>query len=273
MSTPTENRGIRTTPLAKPEPAQDPTLTDATPRRPEWDAVRDTVAQITFAGRLYLRGQVKLGMLLSELKKSHCKHGGNRKDQVADSATWSQIVTAETGFSRKSGDEFIRLFEASKAKLKKSKTLQLPAAAKDAIVLFQSESALALTEEQWVQVDALIGSLTTGETQATLMQELHLIAKPKAMPKGKTPDGDEKTDEETAGQLAFHFFEAMASPLINARTNPDYKKLLYAMPLYSDSEHPLSLATLEAEFRAALADIEDAKQAAAKPAKGKVIEA
>jgi len=253
--------------------------TESSPRRPEWDSVRETVSQITLAGRLYLRGQVKLGMLLSELKKAHGVHRGQPKKNSADSAEflpWETIVKQETGFSRKSGDEFIRLFKASKAKLKKSTPLQLPAGAQDAIVLFHGESALTLTEDQWLHVDALIGSLTTGETQSSLMQELSLIAKPKPMPKGRTPDSPETPNEETAGQLAFMFFEAVAAPLINARTNPDYLKLLYAMPLYSDSENPLSLATLEAEFRAALADIEDAKQAAAKqakPVKGKVIDA
>lgn len=252
-------------------------LTNSSPRLPEWDAVRETVSQITLAGRLYLRGQVKLGMLLSELKKSHGVHRGQPKKNSTESGEylpWATIVKQETGFSRQSGDEFIRLFEASKAKLKKSNTLQLPAGAQDAIVLFQGESALTLTEDQWISVDELIGSLTTGETQSSLMQELGMIAKPKPMPKGRTnPDSQGTPDEETAGQLAFMFFEAVAAPLINARTNPDYKKLLYAMPLYSDSEHPLSLATLEAEFRAALADIEDAKQASAKPVKGKVIDA
>jgi hypothetical protein len=98
------------------------------------------------------------------------------------------------------------------------------------------------------------------------------VPKPKPMPKGGKASGG-GADESTAGQLAFHFFEAVAAPMINARTNPDYKKLLYALPLYSTQEHPLSLATLETEARAMLADIEEAQQASAKPAKGRVINA
>jgi hypothetical protein len=252
-------------------------LTTEQPRRPEWDAVRDAVVQITFAGRMFVRGQVKLGMLLAGLKKAHGVREGRPSKNSPESGqliSWKEIVKEETGFSRQSGDEFIRLYEAAKVKLKKSKTLNLPAGlAKDAIVLFQSENALALTEEQWIGVDELIGTLTTGETQASLMQELGLVPKPKKMPKGGK-GGDEGTEGElTAGQLAFHFFDGMASGMVNARTNPDYKKLLLALPIHSDSEHPLSLASLEAEARALLADIEDAKQAAAKPAKGRVIEA
>jgi hypothetical protein len=246
------------------------------PRRSEWDAVRDTVNQITIAGRMFVRGQVKLGMLLAGLKKAHgIKNGGDRKSdgRICQLIAWDKLVTQETGFSRRSGDEFIRLYEATKTKLKKASTLSLPEVSKDALVLFQSENALALTPEQWTQVDDLIGTLTTGETQSSLMQELGIVAKPKPMPKGGKQNGSEPNQEETAGQLAFLFFSTVAEPLVNARTNPDYKKLLYALPLYSDSEHPLSLATLEAEFRAALADIADAKQAAAKPAKGRIITA
>jgi hypothetical protein len=181
-------------------------------------------------------------------------------------------VKRETGYSRQSCDEFIRLAEACKLKLKASKKLKLPApAVKNALVIFQEETALSLTAEQWQDVDLVIGTLTTGETQASLMQELGILPKPKPMPKGgKQPGGQD--DDTTAGQLAFHFFEAMVAPMINSRTNPDYKKLLYALPLHSSDAHPLSLATLESEARAMLADIEDAKQAAAKPAKGKTIE-
>ena len=253
---------------------QEADITTEQPRRTEWDQVRETVQQITVAGRMFIRGQVKLGMLLAGLKKAHGIHRGRPEKNSPDSGhliPWAQIVRDETGFSRQSGDEFIRLYEATKAKLKKSQTLNLPGGmASDTLVLFHSDNALALTETEWLAVDDLIGTLTTGETQASLMQELGIVPKPKAMPKPKGNQPDD--DEPTAGQLAFHFFEGMASPLINARTNPDYLKLLHALPLQSTAEHPLSLATLEAEFRAALADIEAVKQASAKPAKGRVVE-
>ena len=36
----------------------------------------------------------------------------------------------------------------------------------------------------------------------------------------------------------------MVAPVISARTNPDYKKLLYALPPYSTSEHAISLDTI-----------------------------
>jgi len=239
-------------------------LTTEAPRDPAWDQVRETSDQLRACGRLFLRGQVKLGMMLAALKKEHCQHGGKV-------LPWADLVKQETGYSRQSCDEFIRLAEACKAKIRTAKTLNLPAPVKqDAIALFRSENPLTLSDDQWALVDQVIGSLTTGETQASLLQELGIIPKPKPMPKG-TKETRKDGDEPTAGQLAFHFFEAMTSPLINARTNPDYKKLLYALPLHSTQDHPLSLATLESEARAMLADIEDAKQAAAKPARGKTI--
>ena len=255
-------------------------VTTDLPKDPRWDQVRETSDQLRSVGRLFLRGQVRLGMLLAALKKDHCKHGGNNKKQVPDSGTcsgslltWAAKVKQETGYSRQSCDEFIRLYEAAKLKLRTAKKLNLPAPVKkDAITLFQSENPLKLSDKQWESVDLLIGTLTTGETQASLMQELGILPKPKAMPQGGKTAGS-KDDDITAGQLAFHFFEAMVAPIINTRTNPDYKKLLYALPLESSEDSPLSLATMETEARALLADIMEAKQASAKPAKGRTINA
>ena len=249
-------------------------VTSESPKDPKWDQVRLVSDQLRSVGRLFLRGQVRLGMLLLALKKEQGIHAGQPKKNSADSAkyfSWADIVTKETGYSRRQADEFIRLYEAAKLKLKTSKKLNLPAPAKkNAIVLFQTENPLALSDEQWVAVDTLIGTLTSGETQISLMQELGVLAKPKPMPKGGKKDGDDP-DEPTAGQLAFHFFEAMMSPFINTRCNPDYKKLLYALPTTSSEENPLSLATLESECRAMLADIEEVQRSNAKPAKGRTL--
>lgn len=255
-------------------------ITTDHPKDSRWDQVRETSEQLRACGRLFLRGQVKLGMMLAALKKDHHAtsglRGGDRKSdkiKLPESGgliTWAVLVQRETGYSRQSCDEFIRLAEAAKSKLKTAKKLNLPTPVKkDAIALFRTENPLSLSDDQWALVDQVIGSLTTGETQASLMQELGLVPKPKPMPKGTRGSG--KDEEPTAGQLAFHFFDAVAAPLINARTNPDYKKLLYALPHESTEDHPLSLATLEAEFRAALADIEEIKQSTAKPARGRTL--
>ena len=258
------------------EAASEPTVTTDSPLDPAWEQIRETSEQLRACGRLFLRGQVKLGMMLAALKKQLGYHAGQPKKNSPESGKylpWADLVKQETGYSRQSCDEFIRLADACRAKVKTAKNLNLPGIVKqNAVALFRTENPLTLTDEQWSLVDHVIGSLTTGETQASLMSELGIIPKPLPMPKG-TKDPTKDNDQPTAGQLAFHFFEAMTSPLINARTNPDYKKLLYALPLHSTQDYPLSLATLESEARSMLADIEDAKQAAAKPARGKTIEA
>lgn len=249
-------------------------VTTDQPKDPRWDQVRETSEQLRACGRLFLRGQVKLGMMLSALKKDLGIRAGKGLKTSADSAkvlSWEDIVKQETGYSRRQADEFIRLAEAAKSKLKTAKKLNLPAPVKkDAIALFRSENPLTLSDDQWTLVDQVIGSLTSGETQASLMQELGIVPKPKAMPKG-TNTGKKDDDESTAGQLAFHFFDAVAAPLINARTNPDYKTMLYSLPFESDEENPLSLATLEAEARALIADIEEVKEQSHKQARGRIV--
>lgn len=250
-------------------------LTHEQPKDPRWDQVRETTHQMTLAGRVFLRCQVKLGMLLWALKKEFGHVGSGRRNKVPESGTflpWADLVKQETNYSRQSCDEFIRYWEATKAKLKTAKKLDLPAAAKkDALVLFQVENPLTLTDAQWQLVDQVIGTLTTGETQASLLAHLGIVPKPKPMPIPKGGGKGKGDNDMTAGQLAFHFFSTIADPLINCRTNPDYKKLLYALPVESDEDHPLSLSSIEAEARALIADIDEAKRKNAKPAKGRTV--
>jgi hypothetical protein len=250
-------------------------VTTEAPKDPAWDAVRETTRQMTGHGRMFLRCQVRLGMLLHNLKKAHGYHPGQPKKYSPDSGEylpWPDLVKRESGYSRQSADVFINLYEASIKKLKTSKKLDLPAPVKkDALAIFRTDSALTLTEEQWETVDTVISSVTDGETQKSLLQHLKLVPEPTSMPKRGEEVTKSQQEEVTAGQLAFHFFGAVASPLINARSNPDYKKLLMALPTDSTEDAPLSLSTLEAEFRAALADIEEIKIANLKAARGRTV--
>lgn len=262
---------------SNPKPAAATVTTDQ-PKDPRWDTVRQISSNLRDLGHKLARGPIVLGMLLAALKKEHHANGGGRGGDRKSMGgncpliDWPTLVERESGYSRRQADNFIRTYEAFVPKLKASKKLNLPGLTKsDALILFDSSNPLALTPEQWSQVDTIIGTLTTSETMTDLMQELGIIPKPKPMPKGSN-GGKGKDDDITAGQLAFHFFEAAAQPLFNARANPDYKKLLYALPMESDADHPLSLATLEAEFRAALADIAEVRERTAKTAKGKTIE-
>jgi hypothetical protein len=279
---------MSTTPTTTPEPTgtrrnPDTGLVELTydqPKDPRWDSVRSVTANLKNIGHQLMRGPIVLGMLLATLKKEHHANGGGRGGDRKSMGgfrpliDWATLVERESGYSRRQADDFIRTYDAFLPKLRSSKKLKIPGLTKkDAIILFDQSNPLALTEEQWSQVDSIIASLTTAESMTGLMQELGILPKPKPMPKGTKDVKGNDDDDTTAGQLAFHFFEAMVSPLINSRTNPEYKKLLYALPVTSTEDHPLSLATLESECRAMLADIDDAKQAAAKPAKGRVINA
>ena len=254
------------TPSTTTAPQSDETvITD-----PAWEGIRQTIASVRAAGRAYLFGQAWLGWQLATLKKQHGAIGsGRRKEsrQIGDFKSWKEIVLAETGLSDRTADRFIQLFEATLAKLKRNKKRK--SIDSNALVLFQSENPLALPPEQREALQDVIASLCDGETQASLMQELGVVAKAKEMPKGG--QRGKKDEPATAGQLAFHFFEAMVAPVINARTNPDYKKLLYALPAYPTSESAISLDTIATECRAILADIEEVQKAQAKPAKGRVV--
>lgn len=239
---------------------------------PEWATVRTTLATVRDLGRRYLYGQVWLGWQLATLKISHDSVGSGRRKESGQSGhfkSWAETVEAETGLPRRTADRLISLFDATKAKLKRVKS---PIIARGTLIVFERENPLLVPDDERNDLMDIIASLCDGETQASLMQELGVIPKPKPMPKGGgVPKPHDP--EETAGQLAFMFFSEIASGMVNTRTNPDYKKLLLALPLYSDSEHPLSLATLRAETEALLADIKEAEKAATTPAQGRVIKA
>jgi|GEM_PF-4778123 len=247
---------------------------------PAWNQVREIAGQLRSMGRLYLRGQVRLGMLLAALKKEHGNtnaggRGGDRKSmgRICPLIGWADLVERETGFSRRSADEFIRLFESTKEKLRKAKSTLPEALRKDALVLFNSANPLSIDAEHWAIIEEVIASLTTGETQASLMVELGVLPKPRAMPTGgggahpKLGSSDER-------QMAFVFFDMAFAPIFNARQTSDWQALLYELPAYSTSEDLISLDTLANECRAVLADIAQvqADQAkAAKPTQGRVL--
>ena len=240
---------------------------------PAWEGIRQTIQAVRAAGRAYLFGQAWLGWQLATLKKAHHilggGKGGDRKSmrQSGGLISWAEICKQECGLSDRTADRFIQLFESTQAKLKR-KVKGKKADAGTALALFKSENPLALPPEQRESLQDVIASLCDGETQASLMQELGVVPKPKEMPKGGQAS---KPDDLTAGQLAFHFFEAMVAPVINARTNPDYKQLLSALPAYSTEENAISLDTIATECRALLADIDEVQRRLAKPARGKVI--
>lgn len=244
-----------------------PTLTTDHPADPAWDGIRQTIANVRAAGRAYLFGQAWLGWQLATLKKQHGAVGsGRRKEsrQVGDFRPWAQIVKDETGFSDRTADRFIQIFDATKAKLKRCKK-DAPVN-HEALVLFQSENPLALTPEQREALQDIIASLCDGETQASLMQELGVVPTPAAPPAGAKKKPDSKLTPE---QLAFDFFEGPARAICNARAMADYKKLLHMLPPTTEEEGKVSLIFLRDEVSAMLDDLNEALAQHAKPAKAK----
>ncbi len=252
---------------AKAAKAATPEVTTDQPKDPAWDGIRRTIASVRSAGRAYLFGQAWLGWQLSCKKKDHgCTHGGNRRSsrQLGDLKSWPEIVKEETDFSDRTADRFIQLFEATKAKLKRTKK-DAPAN-KSALILLQSENPLALPPEQREAVQDVIASLCDGETQASLMRELGVVPTPAAPPVGPKKKAEGKLTNE---QLAFDFFDGPASAIVKARAAKDYKTLLYMLPATTDQEGKVSLVFLRDETAAMLDDINEALAAHAKPAKSK----
>jgi len=237
----------------------------AGPADPAWEGIRQTIAAVRATGRAYLFGQAWLGWQLATLKKSHGAVGsGRRKEsrQVGDFRPWAQIVKDEAGFSDRTADRFIQIFEATKAKLKRAKKGATVNAT--ALALFQSENPLALPPEQREALQDVIASLCDGETQASLMEELNVVPTPAAPPAGAKAKRQAKESDE---QLAFHFFDGPASAICRARAAADYKKLLYMLPATTDEEGKVSLVFLRDEVAAMLEDVNEALAKHAKPAR------
>jgi hypothetical protein len=251
-------------------------MNNVTELHPSWDHARNYLAGVSQALRLSIAGQVLVGMELMQLKKDlgfihGANKGGPRGQFVHTERTWSEWVSAELGISYKTADRMILMFDAARARLKKiGHTGDLPGGTKK-LALIVDARPTTLADEDREKLAAVVERLTDGATQADLLEELRLVKKHTAPPIQRNTSRGK--DESTAGQLAFHFFEPVAASLITARTSPDYQKLLHSLPLESDADHPLSLATLEAEFRSALADIEAVKQSALKSTRGRIINA
>jgi hypothetical protein len=235
-----------------------------------WETLRQSLGTVQILGKRYLLGKAFLGWQLSVLKAQHHASGGGRggdrksMGEIRPLITWAELVTKEAGLQKRTADELIRLWEAA---LARHKRLRGPAENRKLLSYLDTTDALTIQGgEEAAEFADHFSYILDGETAANLMQELGVIPKPLPMPEKKGGKKDKDTDI-TAGQLAFHFFDGLGASLINTRMNPQYLKLLHALPIQSTEEHPLSLTTLETEARALLADIEKIKSAAAKPAR------
>lgn len=236
-----------------------------------WETLRQSLGTVQILGKRYLLGKAFLGWQLSVLKAQHHAAGGGRggdrksMGEIRPLITWAELVTKEAGLQKRTADELIRLWEAAVARHKR---LKGPAENRKLLSYLDTTDALTIQGgEEAAEFADHFAYILDGETASNLMQELGVIPKPLPMPSRGRDGSQNRPSDQTAGQLAFHFFDGVAASLINTRMNPQYLKLLHALPIQSTEEQPLSLTTLETEARALLADIEKIKSAAAKPAR------
>lgn len=219
---------------------------------PSWDRARDILSGIKLALRLSIAGQVMLGMELQDLKKAlGFVNGRNQHAQAGQpQKTWAEHVKEELGISRPTADRMIDMWEAAKPRLKKLGgaplmlgILETPPAALDAI--------------QRQSLEAAVAKITDGETQKSLLEELKLVKLHDTSGIGGDTSAhrQNKTDEESVGQLAFAFFSAVAEPLQNLRTIPDRAAFFIAMA----EQHPQELTGLEQLLESTLHDVRAAK--------------
>ncbi|MCW1883989.1 hypothetical protein OKA04_04565 [Luteolibacter flavescens] len=233
---------------------------------PRWLAVRETAGRLRETGRTYLEIQAFLGWQLAQLKKDHgVKRGNNQagSDKLSDPRTWDDLVHHYTGYTRRTADRLIELFDSAKAKLKR---VAKKPEEKNALTIFAQGNPLALPPEQREHVRDVIASLCTGETQGSLMTEFGITPKP-VMP-AKTPaakGGDQQQEDQL--ELAFHHWDGPASAILKARSEQGVK-LLHLLPPIADEPGKLSLTFLRDEAAALLTEVEAALAAHAKPAKG-----
>jgi hypothetical protein len=251
-----------TKPTVTTEPVE---VTEARPKDPAWDSVRQTLASVQEAGRKYLYGKAWLGWQLLMLKKANGVREGRpskNSDKLSEFRPWAKIVKDELDLEERTANRLIEKFEAVKAKAKRAlKTLP---GGKNTLVVFQSENPLALPPEQREAMMNIIASLCEGETEASLLEELKIIPTPAPPPPGKK---EKRGDKITTEQLAFDFFDGPASAICKARAAKDYKTLLFMLPPTTNEEGKVSLTFLRDETAAMLDDINEALAAQAKPAK------
>jgi len=235
---------------------------------PSWETIRQTILAVRSAGRLYLFGQCWLGWQLATLKKHYrVREGRPTKNSanLAEFQTWPEIVRNETGFSDRTADRFIQLFDAVQAKCKRLARSDKTSPAAEKLALFRDSNPLDLPPDQREALQEIIASLCDGETQAHLMRELAVLPPPNLPPVG--PKTRSKEPDLTPQQLAFAFFDHPVNVIMTTRACRDYQNLLHCLPVTTTEDGKVSLVLLRAEIAAMLEDIESAIAKQAKPAK------
>lgn len=217
-----------------------------------WQQIRESIAKVRSIGRAYLLGQCWLGWQLAKLKQEHQKaRGSNKTGPVGQfgrtEKSWTKIVESETDLPVRTADRFIQLYQATKAKLARRKQTQH-------LQLLDCSSPMELSSDEIEELQELIATLVEGETQGSLMRELKVIP-PKAKPP-ENPGGSRDKPQPDAYQMAFLFFEPVASTLFTLRTSDDTDLYLESLPEHPTEDKKVARSTLEQDARDLLRRIE-----------------
>ena len=226
-----------------------------------WQTVRTAMDAVKTAGQTYLLGQVWLGWQLAILKEDHGAFGSGRRSKVDTVATltWGEIVEQETGLNKRTADRLIQLFDATKAKLKRTNGALVT---KTCLLAFERENPLTIIDEESTELRSVIASLCDGETQKSLLSELKVIAPPKPLLGGDTsqhrnPDAPPLTVET----MAFNFFAPLSTSIHKLVHLPDLSAYLVALPIEDDDEMTLTLSSMERQYQQLIDEVKAAKKA------------
>ena len=227
-----------------------------------WHTARNTLAATKHHGRLFIVGQVLLGLQLPFLKKAlGFQNGGNRRSESQRETlieSWEDHLNSELGITKSTAYRFETLAHAARNRVKRL------GGQNHLLGLFE-KSPSDLDEEALKTLEALVEKITDGQTQKSLLQELALVKKPSKGNGGHHP-GDE--DEEDDEQLAFDFFRPIITSLAEARVNKAFDHSLSALPLHGDEEadNP-GLLDLQNHLEATLHEVKTVIKSKRKPKK------
>jgi len=118
--------------------------------------------------RTRVLSQALQGLVLTELKVQHAKHGGDRKSGAIKTQglglDWDSYLKKEYGISDGTAENRIKCWTAVKAHIEK-----LPPAERKSAYKILSKSMTKITDKEWKILQAITHKVTDGKTQAELI--------------------------------------------------------------------------------------------------------
>jgi hypothetical protein len=247
---------------------------------PDWSRARQILEGIRTCLRLSLAGQILLGqeLLTIKMELNFLGRGGDRAKPHSEglkslNRTWEQWCKSELGISDQTADRKIEIYQAAKLRVKKL------GGDKKLLGLLETHPA-KIGEEDHKLLSGMVDKLVWGETQKSLLEELHLVKASKALEGGDTSGAKKKPEAQVIQQLAFAFFAPPFEKLADSvrklgslRIKQDYSAYLHQLEIASEDPKALTLtslrdtltAALTGDLKTTLAEVEAAIAAKSKP--------